>query len=185
MQGFVNRHLFGDTVDSRALTVPAMVFHHMAESGEYSGTVFQGARETGSFRLKVGAGPGQVNIDLANLAPVYEVGAGGYAVFHVSGGSGGFAAVIAREGYVFDTRKLQAGDLFAVTLMRPGAYTVRNEVTGETARVLVAGAAADSLAFNITVTDQSMSPQQVEVAGGQGIVFRLEAPAALTLRSAE
>jgi hypothetical protein len=58
----------------------------------------------------------------------------GYAVFHVSGGSGGFWVNVRRADEdpdlpAYDTRRLHPGDIFAGVLMRPGRYSLRNELS--------------------------------------------------------
>ncbi|MDP2659400.1 MAG: hypothetical protein Q8R28_01545, partial [Dehalococcoidia bacterium] len=151
MKAFINRDLITQTgVDSGALTMLGSVVRNFPEPGEYLGTVFQGDREGARFQLAVDkeSAAMQVDIDLANLSaapreecPCKEGSGGGlrrfvvnpkgYVVFHVSRGPGGYAVRVAgvageHQGKPFDSRELQEGDLFAVTLIRPGAYSVSN-----------------------------------------------------------
>ena len=142
-------------LDSGALTILGRVIHRFQEPGEYRGVCLRSGQRAGVFHLKVekGLSINQVNIDLATILgpatpasgdcgchsagltsgdPSFTVAAGGYAVFHVSGGPGGFdvhvgaAAIAPPENREFDSAKLQNGDLFAATILRPGLYSVSN-----------------------------------------------------------
>jgi hypothetical protein len=78
------------------------------------------------------AAPGQVAPLLPGDLAVIEQG---YAVFHAPPGSGGLAVQLnapqAETGApIFDSRKLQNGDIFAVTLLRPGRYSLTNTLRG-------------------------------------------------------
>jgi hypothetical protein len=76
------------------------------------------------------AAPGQVAPPLPEDLAVVEQG---YAVFHAPPGSSGLAVQLnapqAGAGAPsFDSRKLQNGDIFAVTLLRPGRYSLANSL---------------------------------------------------------
>ena len=88
------------------------------------------------------AGPVEVHVDLGRVlgapgqvAPLLPedlaVVVQGYAVFHAPPGSSGLAVQLhapqAETGAPsFDSRQLQNGDIFAVTLLRPGRYSLTN-----------------------------------------------------------
>ena len=92
------------------------------------------------------AGPVELHVDLgralaapgraAALQPEdMAVVEQGYAVFHAPPGSSGLAVQLnapqAGTGAPsFDSRKLQNGDIFAVTLLRPGRYSLTNALHG-------------------------------------------------------
>jgi hypothetical protein len=147
-------YLFAQTsLDSGALTLLGAVIHQFTEPGEYRGVTSTQGGTASTFYVTVAKEPGisQVNIDLAALgaAPVspagctcgmahgnpsqghFTLGAHGYAVFHVSGGPGGYAVRLGRaaakpQAKDFDSTSLKGGDLFAATILRPGRYSVRN-----------------------------------------------------------
>jgi hypothetical protein len=59
---------------------------------------------------------------------------GGYAVFFISTGIGGYSLEMtkpeAKDGKkVFDSQKLTNEDMFIATLLRPGAYQITNVLT--------------------------------------------------------
>ncbi|MDE3178877.1 MAG: hypothetical protein KGM47_04375, partial [Acidobacteriota bacterium] len=67
----------------------------------------------------------------AGAVQSFLVGAKGHAVFHVSGGPGGFALHVGRSAQEpqpreFDSIELKDGDLFTATFLRPGVYSVKN-----------------------------------------------------------
>jgi len=76
------------------------------------------------------AAPGRVAALLPEDLAVLEQG---YAVFHAPPGSSGLAVQLnapqaATGAPSFDSRKLQNGDIFAVTLLRPGRYSLTNSL---------------------------------------------------------
>lgn len=137
-------------LDSGALTMLGTVVHSFAEAGEYRGTVQRGDGPESTFYISVDNDSpiAQATIDLARAdADGSEHPAGcdcgcrdprtfvvhprGYAVFNVSGGSGGFWVNVRRADEdpglpAYDTRQLHQGDIFAGVLMRPGRYSLRN-----------------------------------------------------------
>src|SRR5215470_10829423 len=144
MRALNNLHLFTQTViDSGSLTSLAMVIHGFPEPGEYSGQVFREKQVTASFHLTVDKSVQntQVDIDLAVLdnadpanrvggkqhpedEPHFRLGVAGYALFHVSRGTGGYSVLVEhlsreKRSSVFNSETLQEKDLFSVTLIRP------------------------------------------------------------------
>ena len=145
MKAFINWHLFTQTsLDSGSLTMLGAVIHNFSEPGQYLGTVLWRDEAVGSFHLTVDkeCPEMQVNIDLATLHRAaserreserkrFVVKAGGYAIFHVSHGAGGYTVRVGklgqeREAKLFDSHELNEGDLFAATLIRPGVSSVTN-----------------------------------------------------------
>lgn len=140
-------------LDSGALTMLGTVVHSFSEAGEYRGTVQRGDGPESTFYVSVdSASPiAQATIDLARAdADGTEHPAGcecgcleprrfvvhprGYAVFQVSGGSGGYWVNVRRadedpDVAAYDSRQLHEGDIFAGVLMRPGRYSLRNELS--------------------------------------------------------
>ncbi|MDE3179027.1 MAG: hypothetical protein KGM47_05135, partial [Acidobacteriota bacterium] len=152
MNAAAQAYLFKQTdLDSGSLTMLGAIVHQFAEPGEYRGVSLRNNQRDAVFYLKVEAGSAvnQVNIDLATLADgpggqspcgcgpsgagavqSFLVGAKGHAVFHVSGGPGGFALHVGRSAQEpqpreFDSIELKDGDLFTATFLRPGVYSVK------------------------------------------------------------
>lgn len=203
-----NRYLLTQfNLDSGALTMLGVVMHNFSEPGLYQATVLQGEQEVGSFVLQVDekSPATQVDIDLARLKSQlpqpccdeatradYVVGPRGYAVFHVSDGPGGFAVVVGRgrrerAGIVFDSRKLQEGDLFAATLLRPGAYAVTNEGGHAKADLVIAYPKRTGERYvqpepaQIQVTADGILPRRIDVQSAQSQVYQMKAPGRLRI----
>ncbi len=136
----------------------------------------------------------------------YEVGRGGYVVFHVSGGSGGYHVQLAgpvsaemlerREGDergkgdVWTSRELEPGDLFAATLLRPGTYSVTNERGGE-AKLRLHYPERGKTAYRppdaqrVAVTDNGFEPAGFELQPMQGQVYEIQAAARIQIALVE
>lgn len=206
-------YLFAQSgLDSGALTMLGMVVHKMTEPGEYRGTTSGPGGGGSVFYLTVTKEPGvtQVDIDLAALtspppAPandcgcsgnppagtknVFTVGAHGYAVFHVSGGSGGHAVRLGRAAAApaekaFDSTALKDGDIFAASVLRPGAYKVSNALQkgAAIAELLVAypqpgkSAYTPSSPVRVECTASLSGPARIELTAMQGCLFVCTAP---------
>lgn len=148
MTARINRHLLEQTRhDSGELVQPDFVVLHCANAGRQQVDVYRHGKLAGSVLLDVEAEcpDKQVTIDLAMLERPpkndhccceekphgHRVEKGGYALFHVGSGSGGYSL----KSYPLDTRKdsrpfdsqhLQQGDLFGTTLLRPGKYRLED-----------------------------------------------------------
>jgi hypothetical protein len=127
------------------------------------------------------AGPVEVHVDLGRaLAAPGRVAAllpedlavveQGYAVFHAPPGSSGLAVQLnapqAGAGAPsFDSRKLQNGDIFAVTLLRPGRYSLTNSL-GSTAGAAVQGEIR--VAYPVIGDQPYRPPEPLQVQVGAG-----------------
>jgi hypothetical protein len=211
------------------------VVHPCPVPGDYHGTVYRGDQAVGEFALRVleESSPMQVHIDLAgqslhgdqprNVAvddcgcddpaggggeatTKYTVGRDGYAVFHVSSGSGGYAVQLAATGRageshgrepnagkptdVWNSRELQKGDLFTATLLRPGTYSVAGPRGGE-GKVRMMYPEQGKTAYRppdpvrVNVTEQGFEPAGLELQPIQGLVFEIQAPARVTISLVE
>jgi hypothetical protein len=139
-------------------------------------------------------------------AAQYTVGRGGYVVFHVSSGAGGYAVQLAGpmgasmlerrdesergRGDVWSSRELQSGDLFAVTLLRPGTYSVSNQNGGEgKMRMLYPERGRTAYRppepLRIAVSDGRLEPAGFELQPMQGQVYEIQAPARITVTLVE
>lgn len=200
---FVNRRLIAQTVfDSGALTPLCTVVHQFTASGEHICALYQEDRPVGHFRLLVNesAVNSQVDIDLATLHPSgpkpcepdpekrFEVRPEGRAVFFTTAGRSGYTVVVhpppgkARD-IVFDSRTLNHGDLFILTLLRPGSYRAVNTYTDAVCTINVlyperAEHPRRSFEFEeVTLTEKGFSRTSVEVQSTQGVAFQLNSPA--------
>jgi hypothetical protein len=131
-------------------------------------------------------------------AQTYTVGRQGHAVFHVSSGSGysvQLAALGTKEGHAdvktWDSRELQEGDLFAITLLRPGAYRFENEVARAEGDVRLAYPQRGKIAYRppdalrVAVTQAGFEPHHVELQPVQGLVYEIHAGARITISLTE
>ncbi|NIS69849.1 MAG: hypothetical protein GTO12_13125 [Proteobacteria bacterium] len=116
----------------------------------------------------------------------------GYTVFHVSNGAGGYAVVLKRsdgkgEVTVFDSRELNKGDLFAVTLLRPGTYSVTNVNTKAQGEIVVAYPTIGKVPYrppepvSIQCTENALKPNKVNLKPAQGHVYRFETPSRIRI----
>ncbi|MFX0201159.1 MAG: hypothetical protein ACFFCW_34005 [Candidatus Hodarchaeota archaeon] len=198
MKAFINWHIFTQTgLDSGSLTMLGAVIHKFPESGEYMGTILRENKDVGSFRLSVDKDcPAmQVDIDLAALyrsarernrcesSGRFVVNPNGYVVFYVSHGPGGYAVTVGTIGekgeakQLFDSRKLRQGDMFAVTMIRPGIYSVTNVNTGAKGEIVVAYPKVGKVAYrppnpaSIECTEKAFTPDKIKIEPAQGQVY--------------
>ena len=207
MNAAAQPYLFKQTgLDSGSLTMLGSIVHQFAEPGEYRGVSLRNNQRDAVFYLKIeeGSPVNQVNIDLAALAGGAEqpsscicesggggaqhflLGAGGHAVFHVSGGPGGYELHIGRSGKEpqpreFDSIELKGGDLFAATFLRPGVYTVRNLAAKERGKagleIDVAYPRAGKTAYQppaavrVECVREGFRPAKLELQALQGCIF--------------
>jgi hypothetical protein len=212
----VNRHLLAQTsVDSGSLTMLGVVIHRFDDPGEYMGVVEREA-EARSFRLRVddSAPAMQANIDLATLGgghshsddcgckdketgadPTFVVNPAGYVVFHVSSGLGGYIVRVGRlerpEAALFDSTQLEGDDLFAVTLIRPGTYSVRN-VAGEARGEIVVSYPKvgeqphrPGEPVDIVCTEKAFRPARIRIQAAQGQLYRFRTPSRIAIELVE
>jgi len=199
-------------LDSGALTMLGAIVHSFGEAGEYRGTVRRDQDAMATFYVTVdkACAVADAKIDLAKLAspanedggccraengPRFVVHPKGYAVFHVSGGPGGYAVNVRRadenpELKAYDSRVLQSGDIFAGVLMRPGRYTIRNELSDADAEVTVAYPVVGKVAYKPPPPQdvkcgETIAPRRIELQPVQGLNFRVDAPARIRIELLE
>lgn len=209
----LNRPVFSQRAfDSAALTVLATLIHRCEEPGGYEVAVRRGGALVQRFAVRVTpeAGVHQVNVDLAAPDPAergcgcggeggYELAVGGALVFYVSRGTGRYTVTVRASGgaqkdrgTVLDSSaEVPRGDLFAVTLVRPGTYRVRSS----------AGKAEGTVRVRLPKGDKSYRsdrPTLVEVGkkgvvprgaldlySGQSVVLQVGAPGRIRLELVE
>jgi len=143
--------------------------------------------------------PSQVNIELgqarravlmqspSELEEHYAVRAGGYTSFTATRREDASAVVVRRRGEegeeeLFDSRRLEEGDIFALTMVRPGAYALNNAETGATGEIRVAYPTVGKEPYrppdpiSVECTDQGFSPADIDLMPAQGIIFHVRTP---------
>jgi hypothetical protein len=169
--------------------------HQYTLSGQYQVDIFRHEKLTSSIVIDVSSeyGDKQLSIDLAvsNSRPspvndcTYKLSTEGYAVFFVGSGSGGYAVksyplASKDEEQVFDSRRLNAGDLFGLTLLRPGQYRIE-----ETSRKIALGLYVGEVepgkngyvppaALHLDIDQLEKANEHIRVQQAQGIVFRTD-----------
>lgn len=197
----INRFIFSQAnVDSGSLTVLASVVHRFSESGAYFGKIRRGENEVGQFKIIVGESPSMqssVKIDLKTLedplsdqsknaeCSCFALSAGGYALFFVSTGAGGYSVEITKsenEGKkVFDSRELTGQDMFVASLLRPGMYRITNTLTNAEAELKIVypqigKTPRHSQSVQVECTEKAISPAKISVNPGQGVIFSFKVP---------
>ena len=148
MSAAVQPYIFSQIgLDSGALTLLGAVVHRFADAGEYRGVATDqgGGRSVFLNTVDEKRPAVQVDVDLATLTarPATLCPCGGnhgaephlfastkaHVVFHVSGGPGGYSVHLTRaekgpQPKAFDTTRLDDGDIFAATILRPGLYSL-------------------------------------------------------------
>ena len=203
MKARVNKHIYTQTsLDSASLTMLGTVIHNFPEPGVYTGTILLKKEDVGSFRLTVD-GESQVmgiNIDLASLhqqnpkhcdcksTDEFIVNPKGYTQFFVSKGAGGYSVVLGglnkkgKETKVFDSHTLGKGDIFAVTMIRPGTYTFANTQTKEKGEIIVAYPKTGKVPYrspnpvSIECKKEGLSQNSIKISAAQGIVYTIDTP---------
>ena len=207
-------NLFSQTdLDSGALTLLGVVVHSFREPGEYRGVVRRGTEPEAAFYISADShsAVAQVNIDLATLAQSAGDSSGcgcggepnrfvvhpkGHAVFHVSGGAGGYNVHVRkaeedRKTAIFDSRELGEGDVFSAALLRPGTYAVSNQVTMAKAQAVVSYPVAGKTAYRppapvvVECDGRDIKPHHIELQPGQGLNFHLKAKSRIKIELVE
>lgn len=187
--------------DSGSLTLLTSTIHKISEAGSYDGTIMRGSDTVGLFRLNAIDLPptdcateakSQVNIDLKSLDlpatdhieslshNTFQVKTGGYAVFHVSGGAGGYSVELQKTGEqktkVFDSKKLGENDNFIATVLRPGTYNITNIDNKTKAELVVAYPEIGKIpkqpqAVKVECTPKAISPGKIKINPTEPLLF--------------
>ena len=197
----INRPVFTQRdFQSGALTVLTSLFHRFTEPGTYDLFVRREGQVIHRTQLRVipEGGPSQINLDLAKLGDTaeaqYTLPVDGVLGFFVSQGTASYTVSIDRLGKrekatVLDSSKLVAeGDVFALTLVRPGTYQVlsqsaRGRGKGEIHVNLKRGEGhRTDQATLVSVAQQGLlRPGTVRIMAGQTVAFRCAAPTRISV----
>ena len=193
--------------DSRALTVLATLIHHFQEVGDCDLFVQRGGQVVFRTHVHVVAedAPRQIDVDLAALpqaetgcgcegAAGYTLAAGGVMTFHAAEGIGQYVVKITRRSgrekhVVLDSSEvIPAGDLFAVTLVRPGTYEVRGPRSSGRIHVSLPkkdeGYRPDQPVLVELTKRGTFKPRAVRILAGQTVVFLCTIPAQISVEMA-
>lgn len=203
-----DRHLFTQIgLDSGALTMLGAVVHGFEEAGEYRGTARKDDLPEATFQVTVdpGCAIAQVDIDLAALldeddrcgddARRFTVHPKGFAVFRVSKGSGGYWVNVRRADEdravkAYDSRRLEEGDIFSALLLRPGRYSLANELSKARADVTVAYPTVGKTAYRPPAAlhaecGDTIKPSAIRLKPAQGLNIHATGPARIKIALVE
>ena len=197
MQPTIRRDLFTQEVfDSGSLGPLVSVIHQFDCEGTYSGRALRDGALAGSFTFVVDQQSEirQLSIDLAVPAADKRsvccagddskhrtVSPAGYVLFYASRGRG-YSALVAEGDQrepAFDSSRLRAGDLFALSLLEPTTYSAIDRIGGGKAILTVKRDPKRTRNLKnlepiyVDVKQGTMQPHEIELASAQGIVFRI------------
>ncbi|MGB3919729.1 hypothetical protein [Methanothrix sp.] len=196
-------------IDSGALGVLSMVVHQFSSPGRYSIAISNQGKVLKYIQFDVDAKSEvmQLDIDLAQAATLKKkahtsatpsskiedqteqiISPKGYVLFHVSSGSGYSVMVSDSLGRaVFNSMKLDNNDLFAVSLLEPGSYSMRNSIDSAAGEITVSlppemsGKLKDLDTQYVDVSVKKLDPQRIELISTQGLVFRTKSSARIVI----
>jgi len=122
----------------------------------------------------------------------FVLGVGGYAQFTSSRREGSYAILAERaEGHAkseqFDSRRLAAADVFAVTMIRPGTYSLTNTLTGAKGSITVAYPTIGKEPYrppaplSVESAGHGFVPATIDLQPAQGIIFRFAVPSRIKI----
>jgi hypothetical protein len=205
----LNRHLLTRRVfDSGALSILASVAHRFPRPGRYEAVARRDDLVVGTVAWEVAEGSPstQLDVDLSALARVDEVGRGcgcgpkaaqlptlspeGYVIFFVGAAIGGYSVVVGAVGedaVLFDSTRLERGDLFALSLLEPARYVMVNRLGSAEGSIEVGFSTEQARLLRQTppsyveVGRDRFEPGKVALASAQGLVFRVLEPARIVV----
>lgn len=216
----INRNLFSQiNSDSGSLSILSNIVHKFVKKGDYEVIVMKGSVISRKFTISVvesdhpvkdqhermttsfSISPPkqdtvivkQINIDLKDtISEQFFLEVGGYVLFYVSSGSGGYDIEI--YGYekgtqmkVFDSKELKDDDLFSLTVIRPGTYSITNLINNAKAELVVNYPELGKMQKNplpVRIecnTQNQISPNKIQIDPGQGLVFTFKTPSRIKI----
>lgn len=210
MKAILNTLLESTAFDSAAPSGTATLVHTFEHPGTYSMVVLREDGVVARFGLTVGAEapdrksiPEHVIVDVHAIQHQRSIGStpdrdpllvrpGGSVAFRNSGHSEPYAVVAQPVGdakvQAYDTRRLEQGDIFAVTLIRPGEYAISNQDTKSEGRVVVSYPVIGAQPYRppspvfVDCGEKGFDPQRIELKPAQGIVFRVLVPSRIKIK---
>jgi hypothetical protein len=216
VDALVNRQLLEQTTwDSGTPSGTAAVVHRFRSPGDYFATAILDDQVVGEVELAVLDRPGGQEVEGPPLSTRVDlswvrrsllnrlratqgeralVALGGHVLFSNTEQATGYAVTVTKPeepDAAFDTRQLGEDDLFAVTMVRPGTYTVSNTLTGSEGRVTVAYPTIGERPYrppdpaSVVCRADGFDPQSVDLQPAQGLVFHFEVPSRIVITLAE
>lgn len=198
----LNRALFSKrTLESGALSVLGTIFHRFEAAGIYEVTirVERGASQRVQVNVVNSGAPNQINLDVTTLGgdsdcqceenEARSLNAGGVMGFYTSKGGSPFTVTIEqiaereRKLVLDSTQGIPSGDLFSVTLIRPGTYRVTNALNKSAMTVSVNLPKGEkylvSQTKSVEVVAEGFKSRGETLFPGQTLVFQCHVPAQL------
>jgi hypothetical protein len=204
----INRQLLNTAIfDSGALGPLTSLVHQFSSPGIYVALVRHNGKTAHETRFEVSTTSTnmQLNIDLATptidlaksagcdcekgaLAQLPSVSPNGYVLFHASTGSGySVVAGLGSDKPVFDSAKLEKGDLFALSLMEPTSYAMSNSLGKAKGEITVSFSKEDVKRLSsletqmVDVSKNDFKPASLKLLSTQGLVFRVQESARIVV----
>ena len=122
----------------------------------------------------------------------FQVRTGGYILFHLTTGAGGYAVELKKTGsenggkIVFDSRKLNENDNFIATPLRPGIYNITNVGTKAKAELVVAYPEIGKIpkqpqAVKVEVNQNAIVPGKIKINPTEPLMFSFKAPSRIKI----
>jgi hypothetical protein len=195
----LNQPVFSQqTFDSSAITVLATLYHRFENPGDYDLIIQRDGRviHRTNVHIEKEDAPLQENIDLASgkldTAPGYRLRAGGVMGFYASRGTGRYTVRISQilekeKRTLLDSAEvIPAGDLFSVTLVRPGTYHILSDENKILFRIHISlpkeGKHRTDQAEVVEVSEGGQyNPSTVRLLAGQTVVFHCLSPSRIRI----
>jgi hypothetical protein len=210
MKGAINQQwLHLTSFDSGAPTGGAAVIHRFDTPGEYrvrfvhgEETLAQTVVAVGGQAAETAPGPGHVTLDLKTFARPASLGSTppdrqrlvvrpqGYVSFTDSGQAKPFSVVAeaaSGDGPGFDSRRLGPGDIFALTLLRPGKYSLVNELARSKGEITVEYPVVGKVPYrppdplSVDCTDRGFQPADITLKPAQGLIIHVKTAARIKI----
>ena len=133
----------------------------------------------------------QTNIDLSNLADSYTIKKGGYGVFYVSIGAGGYSIELYQtdkgsQTKTFDSKDLKNDVVFSSMIIRPGTYLITNTVNNTQAELVVNYPELEKMRkiltpLNIECNTKEIIPNKINTNPSQGLIFKINTPSRIKI----
>jgi hypothetical protein len=182
----VNTHLLKtQRYDSARIVQAIDLVRQFSEPGTLRGELDNGTTNVGRFVLIVEDNhPEQsVYINLADIvegvANTFRVRTGGYGIFYVDRGEGGYRVRIGTEkALVMDSQRLSDGEIIALTIVRPGEYACTDTGSGAETTIAVTPIDAESFmrthkegAVDVRIVEKAFQPSPITTKATQPILF--------------
>ncbi|MEZ4668671.1 MAG: hypothetical protein R3E39_12235 [Anaerolineae bacterium] len=209
----LNRAVFSKRpFDSGALTVLGTLFHRFPEVGDYEVFVSRDGQNVHRTRVQVVSdnAPSQLNFEMSSASNLAEgcgcgsdntltLKAGGVVSFYASQGVGAYSVSVSQSDdrnkrkvtHLDSTGYLPAGDLFAVTLVHAGTYSVtatagKARFVGE---IRVGAPGGEKYRPDrptvVELGKDGFTPKSAQIMAGQSVVFNLTQAARIQVELAK